>query len=1699
MIADDHCNYIKILCRTWIVLIFLAISIVAVNSANADLGCNACHTMPPSDTVSERNPATGAFKGNHAGHSSASASSCTPCHGSESAVYTAAHSTELLSEKKSPIIKITPIIHNYSTPNGRARYTRGTYFNQTSIPPNPLGICSNVNCHFENATPAWGTAIFDSPADCDKCHGAPPSAIDPGSHAKHADCYPGVANCQKCHSNNTTFQHATSAGNRALNVSFAAAPNNGSGSYTGPLNDYLPSQTNVFGVCSATYCHGTTMNVAGDRNGGTNITPTWGTASTGQCGTCHGADATNPPHRGSHQSHTGLDRWYYGAFPNYIYARGFTCTVCHKNFTPKHVDGNADWSFDSTGKPWLSGALYKGFSSAFALPVPSAYGQCSNLYCHSIVQTITGGALTGLAGEYKTPTWGNVSEGKCGSCHAIDAQHAWYAGLQNGTPEIASGSHARHLKYLDARMFAGIPERCAVCHDYSRTDNLSGCAAATCHTTEQAMHVNGSVDVRFPTTLYGATASYSGSPTPGDGFGGCTSTYCHSDGRATLPTYYTPTWGDVASGACGTCHGVTSIAPPASTPHAKHLGSVKPYLFACSVCHSGNVQVTVNSAIQPAFSNLTSHVNLLRDVKFDSNSVFGTYSSVSQSCRNLYCHSAGNLNVTAGALPAAYNGKVYARQTWSGVLSCNSCHGRSASNGMPDYSNGGAATATANSHPKHVSSSSIACVECHEKTTKNSTTIRNTVPSKHVNGITNDVFFNLSGHSASSTYNNTRKRCYNAYCHSNGSKSNGPFLPYSTAAWGGTVGCAGCHQSTPNTGSHNPHVTTTYGVPVACYKCHAATVNSGMTISSAGNHVNKRINIAFNSTTTAVFGKYSGHLTPMQKNPGSGYANCENVYCHSSGQGLGGSWPPTYSAPKWGGATTGKCGSCHGDGYHSVGNKIISGSHDKHMSYGFTTGDVTGCVICHYGTGFASQACTQCHFGSDALTTLHVNHQVDVSFISKYGGAYNGTPSPGDGYSTCTNSYCHSSGVSVTTGTVPANTSAAWGSGVLACSGCHGNPPTYANNSPKKNSHGIHAAYGCNKCHYRTTTNGTSITNTTNHVNKAYDVYSGAGARFTYVYNAGGGTCNSISCHGTTTAQWGSSACLGCHSVAQGNRAAITSQFNANSHHIQGTITDAKCYQCHWEAKNDGTIDANYHGGSAAPGSTVDLVVYGAGRPAAYSLTGTVTAVKYTANNTRGEIAKINTHCLGCHSTANNAAQPFGDGKTPKQYAWDGKSVADRYTNSDGTQWGKYGTNGKSGVSKAFSAHGNAVGNAGGFDTANGVDGAITNTRGGGSNVYCFDCHNSHGSTVTGITTSYVSATTNGGILKDTVAGKGGYAIAYKPYSGGSTASKNKRNPGASLCFDCHMTPDATAGIKPWGYASTFGASKAIIGYWDTPYFGAGQFPSQARFNYKNSVNMGGHYGKSGALSSQASNTINGLCTPCHDPHGISSTLGANMHYAVPLLKGTFMTSPYNEDVAPAYNLPRTAAENAIEYHIDQNTFASDITLSGVAGGVSGIQQADTQFAGLCLQCHAKAGLTNGANGGAWKSVDRIHESVKGWGANTKHNYSCSKCHTPHNSRLPKLMVSNCFNTKHKGRVADNLSPATSGGWNGCRSGEGWWDYEFGCGNDICSNSWGSMPGSYSQNPPDWEYSGAPQHSNRTVNCHQGQEPDQRWNEKTRW
>ncbi|QSV44229.1 CxxxxCH/CxxCH domain c-type cytochrome [Geobacter benzoatilyticus] len=1274
--------------RVFLVLAFFAA--MGLRSADAAIQCYECHGTSatadyrPNDSA-YRNISTGAFKGSHKTHmaAGATAASCAPCHGGAAASYATSHRNGFID-----------LAGNVNDSPATGVYSKGSSFAQS---PNPtLGTCSNVNCHFEAVTPTWAVAPLSAPADCDKCHGSAPAdgshPATSGSGKKHGDYYGlTTGSCVKCHpdhiSEGSPFAHATSAGKRSLAVTFAAAPNSGFGRYTGNTNypDYLPSQSPPRnGTCKNLYCHS-----PGNKASGVdlpNTTATWGGSLT--CKGCHKADIASGSviASGSHQGHVN------GMSIGYTQIK---CVKCHAATagssmtivnTANHVDKQVTVAFSNTSS--ASAGSYNGQLATPAAPsvkAPgTAVGQCANVYCHSSGQG-NGGTWPPA---YQTPTWGTYATGQCGTCHGTQTKHdASGFGYGIATP-LTTGSHTKHLSFLLGTGNVSAERKCAACHSYTLTGYSPGaCSSSVCHTLMPVKHADYGINVGMP-DYYGASASYSGSTKPGDGYGSCSNVYCHSNGLTTSPTYATATWGNAASGACGTCHGVTAAAPPASTPHVKHMGSANPYRFACAECHNGKVQAIADSTTAPAFTNLTSHVDKLRNVKFDSTNPFGTYSTATLSCRNLYCHSTGNTSVAAGNLPGVYGGKVYSRITWSGSTTCASCHGRSTANGMPDYANAGTpGSATSNSHGKHVTSSNIQCVECHEKTTKTNTSIRSAAPGYHVNGTNHDVFFNLSGLSPSGTYDDAQKKCSSTYCHGAGA----------SLAWGGTTYCNSCHSANAGTtgggginnwgatplSAHKLHWEDTATLPgkylnystgnlgsagtyrFTCASCHNPASTAHVNGYASGSY---RAQVFFGYTSPGKKPTYTYTGTAGTADNGfawsTGNTVCTATYCHSNGAGGAGntavSWATTVNS-----ATNTRCKSCHS--YTTASGSLINtNKHAKHAdgsTYSFN------CAKCHNLTTTDGAAI--------ADKTKHVNKVKNVAWdsMNSDGSAYvNSTTA-------CANIYCHSQGTTFTqpytgTGKAPV-TAVTWGGGqTLACNGCHGNvtygtdyrraTPLYASGAPKGNAHQLHtdqSAGGgtpavtdpqCLHCHATTTTTNTSITTYTNHVNKAYTVSGGStfangdsigGAAVavtaTYTYNASGSTCSNVSCHptglsgakSTDVAPWSDKqSCDDCHKVNLNN--------NTGYHHAMRNYSGSGAsYPKTIPGATAGANDVNRRctmchvdHATFSPNLNASNTTYGSAGNLRMSIYSSVTATKGYANR---DFFKTGSGgiCVSCHNS----------------------------------------------------------------------------------------------------------------------------------------------------------------------------------------------------------------------------------------------------------------------------------------------------------------------------------------------------------------------------------------------------------------------------------------------------------------------------------
>lgn len=508
-------------------------------------------------------------------------------------------------------------------------------------------VCNK--CHFHNSI----SGSFSG--TCASCHGFPPitatiggptglatpatnASASPGAHETHAKNR-GMA-CITCHNGYKSKAMPSSSIDIGFAVNAANFPGfNGSatgGTYTNTNTLAAPyafsgavSTTGANQTCATIYCHGATL------TGGSSTTPTWTAANQAACGTCHGVSAASPPTTAGHLRHAGS-----GAAGRLALA----CSICHGATTDNlHINGSVSWNLAALG----STAQYKTPAGTFvnagstgALAPSAAYGQCSNIYCHSTVQ---GAGGLGAPAAYSQPTWGGATL-TCGSCHKDMA-----------TDSSAPGSHVKHAQLL------GIA--CATCHNGLGHDVSS--------------HADGSINLAFSGAALGTVYSKGTSFVPGSGYGSCT-TSCHLNKPIT--------WGTAFPVDCTGCHGgnAGSSAPIASGMHTTHINPLQVLSggIACAECHNATVSLASDRVVTTA----ANHANGTVNVVFAQG---GSYAG--GTCSTTYCHGttlpASNPARTAPSWTTPFptgpsvlgNGIAGGNNPGSGY--CAQCHGYPPQNG----------------------------------------------------------------------------------------------------------------------------------------------------------------------------------------------------------------------------------------------------------------------------------------------------------------------------------------------------------------------------------------------------------------------------------------------------------------------------------------------------------------------------------------------------------------------------------------------------------------------------------------------------------------------------------------------------------------------------------------------------------------------------------------------------------------------------------------------------------------------------------------------------------------------------------------------------------------------------------------------------------------------------------------------------------
>jgi predicted CxxxxCH...CXXCH cytochrome family protein len=1020
-------------------LMFGAVPVQAAGVLNS---CTTyCHGMPLRDTAARKanlhfNSQSSSFPGNHQTHlkPAPAAGDCSVCHKPVAP-------TDFGHQNN--IIEMANSLKGYSTATLRARYNKGVFFNQTSIPNLTNAACSNVNCHFENVTPVWGSAAYAAPAACGACHGAPPAGGTggtAGSHARHDAYFPGTANCQKCHPNSTSFIHATSAGRPIKVQGFLRTPQNvldAGATYSGTGANYLPSKSaaQVFGTCTNIYCHSSGQNPTnGTATGITYKSVVWGSASL-TCAGCHADEATDTTGTGSHKVHTIST----GA--------NYDCAKCHLGYTKTtvatatHVNGLVELG--------AAGFTYSQGSGA-SHPAANGYGTCSASVCHGSGTVTWGGTL-----------WSTTDQ--CGKCHSSTAAGA----ISQTVPFYSTSYPTKVTVNTDAKVGA---------HTNHMTSQALGISASTacadCHgtvTLNSATHMSGATNFVWSNL---ATKSGALVPAYNTSTGQCTATYCHGNsmpGGDATGSNKSPIWKDpnylpatISAAGCGTCHGFPpstasghpgGITIPAGFPGTATIGTT------CS-CHS-NINSAGNSFAN-IFVNPALHINGILETPSGGHSFpFGGSLHLSAAgttpwsgCTSCHANTAGGTYpVAAGTAPNCTGCHVNGLKAPSGTSSCWDCHGASATDGKP---NGKAFPNISGNHTVHVTISGTTCATCH---TGGGTGTATHGSSNRVAATAASVKVAFTGQGTSPLWTLASKTCSTTFCHGQGAPTWGARagatvngFPYSSAQ------CGKCHsgnlatdvtaakpfystaipQVTANTnakvGAHTSHLAATDSLANAfvCADCHGT-----VTLTSA-THMNGTTNFAWSTLATK-----GGALTPTYT---ASTGVCANVYCHGASM-PGGDTSGTNRAPTWNSSTylpatltAAACGTCHGfPPPTSAGHPAVT------IPAGFpATATIGTTCSCHSNINTAGNSYANIFVNK----ALHINGTIEVSgghAVPNYNHQSAGTGSA------CTG--CHAIGTA--TSVYPA----AVAGNAPDCRGCH-------KKAAPGTATGTSATYGaCGSCH----------------------------------------------------------------------------------------------------------------------------------------------------------------------------------------------------------------------------------------------------------------------------------------------------------------------------------------------------------------------------------------------------------------------------------------------------------------------------------------------------------------------------------------------------------------------------------------------------------------------------------------------------------
>jgi len=549
-------------------------------------------------------------------------------------------------------------------------------------------------------------------------------------------------------------------------------------------------------------------------------------------------------------------------------------------------------------------------------------------------------------------------------------------------------------------------------------------------------------------------------------------------------------------------------------------------------------------------------------------------------------------------------------------------------------------------------------------------------------------------------------------------------------------------------------------------------------------------------------------------------------------------------------------------------------------------------------------------------------------------------------------------------------------------------------------------------------------------------------------------------------AQTNGSECVGCHGDwSNGWNAGVTHRQDANPRSTHGTGTNFECKDCHglesggytmgWNPNGaadhgDAKISMNTNGTSFARGTGGNLGKSGCS--ACHNAYDGITTPNHsftttnwaTVGNISGEA--ISSDCTSCHG-AGKSGQIVTSSSPHVITTRGGSFNACQDCHPGGLVGSQHTASGVVGIPNKAAVGINYVSGVSGGGVYSGYAGIVLGgdaTSGSTEADICWNCHDANGDNVLSGANepSEWGANTGGSYNYGNLGHKSWFAGASATWTSGSgftykngridtppggqsrasthdtkrawpgTSSEAVGDVGCSYCHDVHDTLAGSPSGKPYLRGSwrpspypEDGAPRAGVTFTagGNPYgvVPRGNTGTTGTGAYQIDQNNGNPNSGVGTTLAAYTST-DGLCQLCHD--------AATLVSQAPLHKNPvkYFSATYN-DTSAARNIFKQSDRSAANTRFDPAMAYQGTTGLGDAakGWMGGLRNKDFD-SGIAVP--PTVGGRYGYQAGTFE-----------WGVTMNsttvdadyHQFTCSKCHTPHASRLPRLMITNCLDTQN--------------------------------------------------------------------------------------